>query len=781
MPGYLTSPVQFSSLPYGMMPQKGSTIQTFRFQPRRDGIDWRRFSAIDIERVARELDISTLQESINSITFCNLDGEKCPYCQQPVDPVLLKVLKMAQLIIEYLLHCQESLSSSVAQLEERLAEAAGEHQQTKDELIKQGEEMKKVKEESKRRKKMIETQQMLLQAGANNYHKCQLCDKAFMNYSYLQGHLQRRHPEITETERQKKKQVEHIEDGIEELKSKLQKTQSQLEEERELGHKRRMQEVEEAHRWEENMKRDIERWKEEERSKFHNEMDKMRELFLSQLQDITLKSSTYESRFHDLETKKSMISNLGHLINEEDHQERQKMQDELKNLRDEMTHQQTEWKKKMKELQRQHNMDKQELLYENDRLKASMSNDQRSVDQQLARQMQSLKSEIKEKKRLIKSQKQMIDDLSRSREVPQVPQVVLPVGRANEDADGDESAAELSESLDHTLKKIEDLRRNPQFIRQFRPILEETLIEKLESMGVKKGAKGVSSSTHKSLKALLATQLEQKMRKYPEIQATRAKLSKALTARVKQWRKNEDAFQYSPSKLTGHSVRSTHSVPPSDKTTQKDKNVLMVGSYQIHNKAPVPSPRTKVTGRQNTTGAPQAPPRTPPFTSEEESSMIGQSSFHLHSQKEIQDTQPNSRVQMLAQAEEEDSDEWSDFDISPEKPSPRSVTFSTKQGSFVHAMAQGLEKQLSRPRQKPVGGVETVRSQPIKSLTKQKVAGKLQLSDLSDSDISSLEEVTEQLDLNEKKPQPAVRHSADSTGSQGTSVWSSTSIRAAGW
>lgn len=46
--------------------------------------------------------------------------------------------------------------------------------------------------------------------------------------------------------------------------------------------------------------------------------------------------------------------------------------------------------------------------------------------------------------------------------------------------------AELDVTLDQTMKKIEALRRNPDFIRQFRPILEETLIEKLENMGVKK-------------------------------------------------------------------------------------------------------------------------------------------------------------------------------------------------------------------------------------------------------------------------------------------------------
>uniref|UniRef100_A0A8C3XUA3 DAZ interacting zinc finger protein 1 like n=1 Tax=Chelydra serpentina TaxID=8475 RepID=A0A8C3XUA3_CHESE len=187
-----------SGVVFGNMLANPGGIPTFKFQSRRDSVDWRRFSAIDVERVARELDVTMLQENITSVTFCNLDSEKCPHCQQPVDPVLLKVLKMAQLTIEYLLHSQEYLTASLALQEEQLQATLEELKRTKQELDKQAEEMKGVKEESRRRKKMIGTQQLLLQAGTNNYHKCQLCDKAFMNYSYLQAHVQRRHIEASE-------------------------------------------------------------------------------------------------------------------------------------------------------------------------------------------------------------------------------------------------------------------------------------------------------------------------------------------------------------------------------------------------------------------------------------------------------------------------------------------------------------------------------------------------------------------------------------------------------
>nr|DBA25833.1 TPA: hypothetical protein GDO54_010177 [Pyxicephalus adspersus] len=781
MPGYITSPAQYPSFPFVSVPPKGSLIQAFRFQSRRDGIDWRRISAIDVDKVARELDISTLQENINSITFCNLDNERCPYCQNPVDPVLLKVLKLAQLTIEYLLQCQECLSSTVAQLEERVQEATNEHQMTKDELAKLNDELKQVKDENRRRKKLIGTQQMLLQAGANSYHKCQLCDKAFMNYSYLQGHLQRRHPEVTDIERQKKKQVEQMEDGIEELKYKLQKTQSQLEAERDIEHQRRMQELEVIRQREESIKREFESWKEEERSKLQNEMDKLRQQLFSQIEDITLKNT---ARFQEMEAKKNTSSNLGELLDEEERQERLKLQKEIWNMKEELERQSMEWKNKIKELKKEHKAETSELLNENNRLRASLSNDQRAKDEQFEITMQTLKSTIQGQKKLIKSQEQKIRELAASKEikeikevkeVPQVAHVVMPVGRAKDDSSEDE----LDASLDQNMKKIEALRRNPDFIRQFRPILEETLMEKLESMGVKKGAKGIPLPIYKDLKALLMKQQQQKMKKFPDLEALKVKLGKVLIKRVKQ-QKSEETLQSTNSQLSLPSPRSPRSIQPSESIPQV-RSVQIVESYSPA-KAPIPSPRTKALASKNTAGTindtPKTLPRTPPFTSEDETSIADLSPYSTPARKAIPVSQTVFSKQR--QIQEDSDDDLSDSESSPEKPSPRVVSFSKdlNQGSLVQSMARSLEKQLLKQREKPAGGVETIPSNLMKS--PNTTAGVISQSwDDSDSEFSSLEEITDNLDLTPKKPQPAIRQSAESTGSHGTSVWSSASGR--GW
>uniref|UniRef100_A0A663E5C5 C2H2-type domain-containing protein n=1 Tax=Aquila chrysaetos chrysaetos TaxID=223781 RepID=A0A663E5C5_AQUCH len=211
-------------------------VPPFHFQPRRVSVDWRRLSTIDVDRVAQEVDVAVLQEHIAGVTFCNLDGERCPHCRQPADPILLKVLRMAQLSIEYLLHCQECLGTSLAMHAQCLQVARAKLACTQQQAAEQAAQLRGAKEEGRRWKKLIAMQQLLLQAGPNTYCKCHLCDKAFMKDTFLQAHVQRRHAEATE--------VEQMEAEVEELKAKLQETQQQLEAEREVEklHREQVQE-----------------------------------------------------------------------------------------------------------------------------------------------------------------------------------------------------------------------------------------------------------------------------------------------------------------------------------------------------------------------------------------------------------------------------------------------------------------------------------------------------------------------------------------------------------
>lgn len=143
---------------------------TFCFQPRRIAVDRHRLSAVDVERVAREGDVAVLQEHISNITFCNMREERCPYCGQPADPVLLTVLRLAQLSIEYLLHCQQRLADSLAVHAQNLQDARAQLAHAQGLASEQAARLRHEKEESRRWKKLVATQ-LLLQARPSGYCK----------------------------------------------------------------------------------------------------------------------------------------------------------------------------------------------------------------------------------------------------------------------------------------------------------------------------------------------------------------------------------------------------------------------------------------------------------------------------------------------------------------------------------------------------------------------------------------------------------------------------------
>ncbi|XP_025956369.2 cilium assembly protein DZIP1L isoform X2 [Dromaius novaehollandiae] len=780
-------------------------VPPFQFQPRRASVDWRRFSAIDVERVARELDVAALQEHIASVTFCNLDSERCPSCGQPVDPVLLKVLKMAQLSTEYLLHCQESLSAALALQAGRLQAALDELAHAKQEAARRAEELRGVKEESRRRKKLIATQQLLLQAGANSYHKvrdmgstslcrcksshwlvfppqCQFCDKAFVNYSFLQAHVQRRHTEASEAERQRKKQVEQMEDEIQELKVKLRETQQRLEAERDAEKLRREHETEKARQREEEGRRDFERWKEEERTKLHQELDGLRQLFLTEFKDIASRSSAVEGKLQELQARNMAVSNLGTLRDDDREEKRQwaATRAELRDVRERMDVQREEWKQKLKDLRREHLVQEAQLKNENKKLRAALSQDQRAVTDHFRQEMDTLSARLRDQTEVIKSQEKTIKLLSASK--PEV------TGEAPKVASAEESSEEDTDDVPRGKQRLlEALRRNPHLLKQFRPVLEETLEEKLESMGVKRVAKGIPTQTYKNLQTLVKIQQQQKAERFPELLRLRDKFIRAVMWKVKQYEKLDGTFPQQLSVIPARSKKSPwplHRSLPSSQPTVK-----LAASQPAASAAPQPAPRSRARTTHSPPGTPLGTTRTlkasnptspglgpvpqlSPRSRSEVSLGWEQASLSPTKRRPPTSTQQEQALSKMMPDDDTESD-GSALDSPEETVGP---------GTTVSAMVKVLERRLDTTAQKPAGGVKLFPEKSSGSPKASQPAKKLQVAgDSSDLDTSSLEDLVAPREPPAGHRWPSARLGGDSAGSPGTSAWSSGSTGTRGW
>ncbi|XP_076846602.1 cilium assembly protein DZIP1L isoform X2 [Brachyhypopomus gauderio] len=735
----------------------GTLPQVFRFRSRTEPMDWRRMAAVDVERVAREMDVSALQEFVSAVTFCDVEGERCPNCRSPTDGALIKVLRMSQLSTEYLLHCQDCLSVQVSALEEQLQGALSQARRAADERARLEKELQEVKLENRRRKKMIATQQLLLQASANNYHKCQFCEKSFVNYSYLQSHVVRRHPEVTEAERQKKRQVEQVEDGIQELKEKLQLTQSHLAAEREADAHRRQQEVLEQRRREDAEREVMERWKEEERRKFQQEIGQLQQLFLQKFKDMANKSSSIEAKLQELERREMSGPNLR---SEDEHDEERRWMRE-KELTDKMAQKKNEWRKKLTEMQNRHQQEKEQS--ENMRLQDALSS-----SHALKQQVTLLTSQLTQKDRLIHSHVQKIKKLS-ARSLSEPP---IHISQNIHESAGEEEDEEKEERLEDLMeaqhKVLESLRGNPDFVNEFRPIMEEALEERLEKLGLRKGTKGISRQTLRSLGSERTAPLTLSSRGLADLQDLRENLVLELNRRVRQRQKNR-----------GKSVPNTQRPAqshPNTLTQQKRHHggLCVERSPKAHeikhspHKAegqltPIPAPRSKA--------APQTHHKkssTPPFSSEEDVSAEDSAYITSSRGKPSPSAQPAPPADLRDLASELD---WSDSEGSGEPEGPSALQEPTTHGSLVQTLTKTLERQLSSSVATPAGGTRVLRpaSSPRPSIVKQQAVS----VEESDLELSSIEELT-------PAPTPLLR-STNVSGTSGASTWQVAASRGRGW
>ncbi len=64
----------------------------------------------------RELDVACLQRNLTNITFCDIESEDLA----STDPNFIKLFRLAQLMLEYVLHSQDYLAREKDLLESRV-------------------------------------------------------------------------------------------------------------------------------------------------------------------------------------------------------------------------------------------------------------------------------------------------------------------------------------------------------------------------------------------------------------------------------------------------------------------------------------------------------------------------------------------------------------------------------------------------------------------------------------------------------------------------------------
>uniref|UniRef100_A0A8C0DX33 Cilium assembly protein DZIP1 n=1 Tax=Balaenoptera musculus TaxID=9771 RepID=A0A8C0DX33_BALMU len=760
----------------------------FQFRPRLESVDWRRLSAIDVDKVAGAVDVLTLQENIMNITFCKLEDEKCPHCQSGVDPVLLKLIRLAQLTIEYLLHSQEFLTSQLHDLEERLRLSLAESEQSKKLLTKQAGEIKLLKEECKRRKKLISTQQLMIEAKAS-YYQCRFCDKAFMNQAFLQSHIQRRHPEDSHLEYKTRAQTDKLQNEIDMLKGQLQLTKSQLEAAQHAHAIRFSKEYEMQKTKEEEFLKLFDRWKEEEKEKLVDEMEKVKEMFMKEFKELTSKNSALEYQLSEIQKSNMQIkSNIGTLKDaHEFKEERPQHPQDFQNVMQLLDSQESKWTARVQALHQEHKKEKSRLLSHIEKLRTSMIDDLNASNVFYKKRIEELGQRLQEQNELIITQRQQIKEftskplnsVSEPRVNAPAPQtldakssltmaheqafsshILEPIEELSEEEKGKENEQKLNNNKIHLRKT---LKNNPSLTREIRTVLEQSLLEKLETLGINADIRGIPSDHLNRVLRTIESARHERERQIPNIQQIREFLERQVRCKTEE-RTLLSTDRYSTSQVdtlsTGEIPKAIH-LPPKSRQLVRQRPVFT-------DRTSVPKVKKNITEdhfpRKSSTIA------TPPFSSEEElddedllqacaspdllpvlSSKSNKSSFGRNTVKSDTDWTEGSEIE--------------DSAISP-KPT----------GTSIKTLTGKVEKTVSNHRSvnKPVGGLNVAEAF-IKKAQKED----LKCADVDDNDwdISSLEEeksLGRRIGREQKEP-PPVKNESNST--QVPSAWGATILK----
>lgn len=395
---------------------------------------------MDVDRILREMDVKTLQDNIMHVTFSNIEAE---LGMQAIgfDPNYIKLFRLAQLIIEYLLHSQQFLSANLSAENKTLQESLETTERVKKELDEKKEAYKKLKKECQKQKQWIAEYQLLIRAGASGSHKCPYCAKSFVSHEYVIAHLSRRHGEHTsqvngmvismvppvksvgavtmETKPgMTEKEKNDLEEELQMIKLRLQKTERELQEEKKLTQSQRDKLTTENHNMDE-LRAMFDQWKAGEKAEQQREIAELKRTFVQDMNSMREERDMFSDRVTALQEQlnsQKKTSMIGSIIDEDETDSPAKAnrsemsQQFMAQLEDKVIQMQTETQQNLqKEMQKMH----QKFKAREDKSKKEHREEMGQFQEMMGQYEENLQNERIEKKRMSEDYENKIGGLQR--------------------------------------------------------------------------------------------------------------------------------------------------------------------------------------------------------------------------------------------------------------------------------------------------------------------------------------------------------------------------------
>ncbi|OXU26165.1 hypothetical protein TSAR_009923 [Trichomalopsis sarcophagae] len=334
----------------------------FNMHTARVRVDWNRISSIDIDRVIRERDFQTVDENVNNVIDYYLESE---YDVKILDPNFVKLFRLAQLAVEYLLYCKQYLDQSVVILKEELKYKIEDNIKFKEEVVRLQDTVKEMKEKLKEKSKAADFKS----DSHGELHKCPHCPKAFLSSSFANAHVMRRHSNLSELVQSSQQPVheeyraetEKLHNEIKTLKERLNQTErvirnesSKMIAQNEASKRERMlSSLEEGDSLHDDQYR-----------RYQEEISNLKAMLFTEIRNIKRKDNNLNSQDNEInhESIKELVNQQENEIQRLKNQLQEHLTSNANEVQSKLVKQEDYWKAKIDQLENQHRTDIENLF-----------------------------------------------------------------------------------------------------------------------------------------------------------------------------------------------------------------------------------------------------------------------------------------------------------------------------------------------------------------------------------------------------------------------------------
>ncbi|KAJ1456526.1 Iguana/Dzip1-like DAZ-interacting protein N-terminal-domain-containing protein [Pelagophyceae sp. CCMP2097] len=139
------------------------SARSFYFAERTQRLDLEKIRGMDLDRIEREVDVEALQRHLEELTFCDLEKSVSqPLGLAPRDGDFLKLFRLSQLTVEYLLNVQDVLAEGLEQSSKKCRDSTARVEKYKAKAREADARIKTLKQDLKSKRGAITTYEALV-------------------------------------------------------------------------------------------------------------------------------------------------------------------------------------------------------------------------------------------------------------------------------------------------------------------------------------------------------------------------------------------------------------------------------------------------------------------------------------------------------------------------------------------------------------------------------------------------------------------------------------------